>query len=115
RRGPRVWRARTWPRARPGQSVSMRRSSLLLQYLQNRVKVLVPTPRQVDQDDRVTGERGRQPDRLGDCVRAFQRRDDAFVVAEQLERGQRLIVSSERVMRALQLAQVSVLRPDGCV
>src|SRR5690606_40439868 len=79
------------------------------------IKVLVSTPRQVDEQDRVTRHVGRALDGLGNRMRAFQRGQDALQPAQRLEGVERLVVGGVGVLGARNLPQMGVLRPDGRV
>src|SRR5579883_979774 len=55
---------------------------------------------------------GRALDHLGDRVRGFERREDAFELRAQLEGGERLLVRHRHVGYALHVVQPRVLGPD---
>src|SRR5262249_21211915 len=53
-----------------------------------------------------------QRQQVRDGVRRLQRRDDAFLLAEHLKRGKRLLIGGRDIARAAGGPQVAVLRPD---
>src|SRR5690606_15143304 len=79
------------------------------------VYVLVATAGEVAQDQGVLRQFARQPDRLGDGVAGFERRQDAFGAGELVERSQRLLVGDADVLGAAGVLEEGMLGADARV
>ena len=77
--------------------------------------ILVATARQVGQHDLVFRQGGRQLGRVGQRVRRFQGRDDAFDMAAVVEGLQRFVVGDRDVLRAARVFQPGMFRADAGV
>ena len=77
--------------------------------------VLVAAPREVDEKQFAGRHRRRDLCGVGERVRRFERRHDAFEVAQIVKRLQRLVVGHRHVFRAPRILEPRVLRADARV
>ena len=75
--------------------------------------VLVAAAGEIDHHQMILRPLRRELHHLGDGVRRFQRRDDAFQPRQQLERRERLVVGRREIGDAAGLVQPGMLRPDA--
>src|SRR6185436_5547519 len=81
--------------------------------LGDRVHVLVAAAREVDEQDLVLRQRGREACGIGERMRGFERRNDAFDAAAVVERSERFGVGDRHVFRAARVLEPRVLRPHA--
>src|ERR1700733_2632787 len=79
----------------------------------DRIEVLVAAAGQVDHHQVIAGLLWREIKHLGDSVRRFQRRDDAFQLGEKLEGVERLIVGRRKKRDAAYIVEPRVLGPNA--
>ena len=106
----------TRPEARSAANVAgIRLTTAAPEEVGDGVHVLVAAAREVDDQDLPTGQRGREPRRVRDRVRALERRDDALRRGQELQRLDRLGVRDGDVPCPPAVAELRVLRTDARV
>src|SRR5262245_35518899 len=96
----------------PGSARSSPRcatSASALQRVLHADDVLVTAPREIDEQDRVLRQRGREPAGVRDGMRRLERRQDAFLATQALERRERIVVVDPGVLGAADLPEERVL------
>ena len=71
----------------------------------NRKDVFVPATTHVHADNVILGQVRRNFHHMGQCVRRFQRWNDAFLLATQLKRLQRFDICNGHVLRTTNIMQ----------
>src|SRR6202008_2613877 len=75
--------------------------------------VLIAATRKPEYDNLVLRQFGRHPHDVGDGVRGFERGDDAFQLAAQLESGERLGIGRRKIFHPARIAQPGMLGADA--
>ena len=105
--------------ARPSSwSAAKRRSmrvviALCFQMPRDRIEVLVAAAGEIDHHQVILRLLRRQIEHLGDGVRRFQRRNDAFELGEKLERVERLVVGGREKGDAADIVEPGVFGADA--
>src|SRR5207302_6485615 len=97
----------------PAAGRTSRRSGSPAARLANDVEVLVAAPGQVDQHDLLRGERACQRHRVGNRMRALERRDDALQARGLVKGRERLLVGDADVLGAMRVMAKGVIRAEA--
>src|SRR5690606_18103352 len=85
------------------------------QHIGDREDILVAAARQVDEDDLIGAHGRREFQRFGYGMRAFERRNDALLMGEHLEGGERFFIADRRIVGPLLIVKPRVLGSNSGV